>query len=92
MGVFLTTKLIYRPVNSASKPLANKLFYNEYLNHLGTFGWREQHNIVFDHLVAPTAFYISKDDFSQWWKDIAAEDVEITWHNENSWCGFGRVT
>ena len=92
LGVFLTTKLIYRPVNSASKPLANKLFYNEYLNHLGSFGWREQHNIVFDHLVAPTAFYISKEDFEVWWQDISAEDVQITWHNENSWCGFGKVT
>jgi SAM-dependent methyltransferase len=91
LGVFLTTKLVYRPLNSAAKPVANKLFYNEYLNHLGTFGWREQHNIVFDHLVAPTAFYISKDEFSEWWSDIGAEEVKITWHNENSWCGFGRV-
>ncbi len=91
LGVFLTSKLIYRPLNAASKPVASKLFYNEYLNHLGTFGWREQHNIVFDHLVAPTAFYISKDDFAGWWSDIAATDVEITWHNENSWCGFGKI-
>ncbi|MBK9767387.1 MAG: hypothetical protein IPP63_10385 [Chloracidobacterium sp.] len=75
LGVFLTTKLVYRPINAASKPVANKLFYNEYLNHLGSFGWREQHNIVFDHLVAPTAFYISKDDFAGWWKEIATEDV-----------------
>ena len=92
LGVFLTTKLVYRPLNAASKPLANRLFYNEYLNHLGTFCWREQHNIVFDHLVAPTAFYISKEDFSGWWNEIAAGDVEITWHNENSWCGFGKVS
>lgn len=92
LGVFLTTKLFYRPINMAAKPVANKLFYNEYLNHLGTFGWREQHNIVFDHLVAPTAFYISKKDFSQWWDDIEAEEIDITWHNENSWCGFGRVS
>ena len=91
LGLFLTTKLVYRPLNAASKPLADRLFYNEYLNHLGTFGWREQHNIVFDHLVAPTAFYISEDAFQGWWNEIAAEDVEITWHNENSWCGFGRV-
>ncbi len=91
LGVFLASKLIYRPINAASKPIANKLFYNEYLNHLGTFGWREQHNIVFDHLVAPTAFYISKDDFAGWWQDVAAKDVQITWHNENSWCGFGRI-
>jgi SAM-dependent methyltransferase len=91
LGIFLTTKLLYRPLNAAAKPVANRLFYNEYLNHLGIFGWREQHNIVFDHLVAPTAFYISKDDFARWWDEIGAEKVEITWHNENSWCGFGAV-
>jgi SAM-dependent methyltransferase len=91
LGLFLTTKLFYRPLNAAAKPLANLLFYNEYLNHLGTFGWREQHNIVFDHLVAPTAFYISKEDFTGWWTELGAKDVEITWHNENSWCGFGRI-
>jgi SAM-dependent methyltransferase/uncharacterized protein YbaR (Trm112 family) len=91
LSVFLTTKLVYRPANIIAKPVAKKLFYNDYLNHLGTFGWREQHNIVFDHLVAPTAFYISKDEFEEWWKDIKAEDVEIIWHNQNSWCGFGRI-
>ena len=91
LSLFLTTKLVYRPANIAAKPVAQRLFYNDYLNHLGTFGWREQHNIVFDHLVAPTAFYISKDEFEQWWKDAKAENVEITWHNRNSWCGFGRI-
>jgi len=91
IGVFLASKLIYKPLNRISKPIANKLFYNKYLNHLSTFGWREQHNIVFDHLVAPTAFYISKEDFEQWWKEIRVGDVKITWHNQNSWCGFGVV-
>ncbi len=91
LGVFLASKLIYKPLNKTSKPLAGKLFYNDYLNHLSTFGWREQHNIVFDHLVAPTAFYISKAEFEDWWKEIGAEDVEIIWHNQNSWCGFGQL-
>jgi SAM-dependent methyltransferase len=90
-AVFLSTKLIYRPLNRTVKPLARHLFYNEYLNHLGSFGWREQHNIVFDHLVAPTAFYISKSEFEIWWREINAEDVKITWQNQNSWCGFGQV-
>jgi SAM-dependent methyltransferase len=90
-AVFLSTKLIYRPLNRTMKPLARHLFYNEYLNHLGSFGWREQHNIVFDHLVAPTAFYISKPEFEIWWREINAEDVKIIWHNQNSWCGFGQV-
>ncbi len=91
LSVFLASKLLYRPLNKSVKPLAVKLFYNEYLNHLGTFGWREQHNIVFDHLVAPTAFYISKAEFEGWWKEINATNVEIIWHNKNSWCGFGQI-
>ncbi len=91
LGVFLASKLIYKPLNKGAKPLASKLFYNDYLNHLGTFGWREQHNIVFDHLVAPTAFYISREEFENWWTEIHAENVEIIWHNRNSWCGFGEI-
>jgi len=91
LGVFLASKLIYRPLNKGAKSVANKLFYNDYLNHLGTFGWREQHNIVFDHFVAPTAFYISREEFENWWKEIGAKDVEIIWHNQNSWCGFGQI-
>ncbi|MFN6962389.1 MAG: methyltransferase domain-containing protein [Pyrinomonadaceae bacterium] len=91
LSLFLGTKLVYRPANILAKPLARHLFYNDYLNHLADFGWREQHNIVFDHLVAPTAFYISRPDFEEWWKEIDAQDVEITWHNQNSWCGFGKV-
>jgi SAM-dependent methyltransferase len=89
LGVFLATKLVYKPLEKS--PLNKKLFYHEYLTHLGSFGWREQHNIVFDHLVAPTAFYISKKDFETWWQEARAKDVKIKWHNENSWCGFGKL-
>lgn len=91
LSLFLTTKLVYRPVNASVRSLAKYLFYNDYMNHLGSFGWREHHNIVFDHLVAPTAFYISKSEFEEWWKEINADEVEIIWHNQNSWCGFGKV-
>lgn len=89
LGVFLASKLIYKPLDKTA--LGKRLFYTDYLTHLGTFGWREQHNIVFDHLVAPTAFYISKTEFEDWWKEINAANVEITHHNQNSWCGFGKV-
>jgi SAM-dependent methyltransferase len=89
LGVFLASKLVYKPLDKT--PLGKRLFYHEYLTHLGAFGWREQHNIVFDHLVAPTAFYISRPEFEDWWKEIKAEDVQIIWHNQNSWCGFGKI-
>lgn len=91
--VFTATKLLYGPLNRSplGKPLAGHLFYNDYLYAISHFGWREQHSIVFDHLNAPTAFYIPRAEFQEWWKDIGASDVLIGWHNKNSWRGFGKM-
>ena len=92
-SVYLATKLIYGPLNrsKAGESLARHLFYNDYLKAIAPFGWREQHTIVFDHLVAPTAFYLTREEFETWWHDIGADNVVLTWHNKNSWCGFGRI-
>jgi hypothetical protein len=91
--MYLATKSVYGPLNRSrtSAKLARHLFYNEYLNYISRFNWREQHSIVFDHLVAPTAFYISREEFEAWWREVGAEDVTIAWHNQNSWRGFGRM-
>lgn len=92
-AVYAATKLIYGPLNKSANgaSIARRLFYNDYLNSISGFGWREQHTIVFDHLVAPTAFYISGAEFEKWWTEIHAGDVTIGWHNKNSWRGFGRI-
>jgi len=90
-GLYFATKLVYGPLNRNGSSLAKHLFYNDYLSALSKFGWREQHTIVFDHLVAPTAFYISREEFETWWRDINARDVVIDWHNKNSWRGTGEV-
>ena len=90
-GLFLATKLIYGPLNRRGSTLGQYLFYNDYLSAIAPFGWREQHLIVFDHLVAPTAFYIPRDEFESWWRELGATDVVISWHNKNSWRGFGKM-
>jgi SAM-dependent methyltransferase len=91
--MYLATKLVYGPLNSSGSGsrLARHLFYNDYLSAISKFGWREQHTIVFDHLVAPTSHYIRREDFAAWWRDVDAKDVEIGWHNKNSWRGFGKI-
>ena len=91
--VFLATKLVYGPLNRSESgaSIARHLFYNDYMKAIAGFGWREQHTIVFDHLVAPTAFYVSRPEFETWWQDVNAEDVQISWHNKNSWRGIGRL-
>ena len=91
-GLFLATKLIYGPLNRRGSTLGRHLFYNDYLSAIAPFGWRDQHLIVFDHLVAPTAFYISREEFESWWRDVGATDVVISWHNKNSWRGTGTIS
>jgi SAM-dependent methyltransferase len=92
-ALYAATKFVYAPLNKSAKgeSYARRLFYNDYLKALSVFGWHEQHAIVFDHLIAPTAFYISRAEFETWWRDIDAQDVQISWHNSNSWRGFGRI-
>ena len=91
--MYVASKLVYGPLNRSAggRSIAQHLFYNEYMDFVSGFNWREQHCIVFDHLVAPTAFYISGEEFQGWWQDIRASEVVIGWRNKNSWRGFGRV-
>ena len=91
--LFLLTKGIYGPLSRIGNgSFARRLYYGDYFSYLARFGWREQHLIVFDHLVAPTVHYLTREQFETWWSGIKAEDVKIGWHNQNSWRGFGRVT
>lgn len=87
--MYVATKLVYGPLNKNGSSVARHLFYNDYLRAIAPFGWREQHLIVFDHLVAPTAFYIPREEFEEWWRELGARDVTIGWHNKNSWRGRG---
>lgn len=91
--VYAATRMVYGPLNRGSqgRRYARHLFYNDYLYAISVFDWREHHSIVFDHLIAPTAFYISREDFEQWWHDVGADEVVIGWHNQNSWRGFGKL-
>ena len=92
-ALYAATKLVYGPLNrtAGGARLARHLFYNDYLKAIADFDWREHHTIVFDHLVAPTAFYLTRAQFESWWKAIGAGDVTIGWHHKNSWRGFGRI-
>lgn len=85
-------KLVYRPTKivPALRPIQRLLPYRSYFNWLAGFGFRHNHHVVFDHLVAPTAFYIRRDEFAAWFERAGFDDVRITWRNENSWRGYGR--
>ena len=81
-------KVVYRPARGHR--LFRLLPVREYLYSLSAFTFRHNYSIVFDHLVAPTAFYIKRDEFAAWFAEAGLEGVEISWRNQNSWRGRGR--
>jgi SAM-dependent methyltransferase len=82
-------KGVYRPLHG-TRAFA-RLPSHDYLYSLSSFSFRRNYNIVFDHLVAPVAFYLRRDEFEAWFTRRGLDDVRITWRNQNSWRGFGRV-
>ena len=86
--LFLATRLLYRPTRNTV--MAKTLPYGPYLSYISDFPFREQRSIVFDHLVAPVAFYIRRDEFAGWFDRAGLTNVTIQHHNANSWRGFGQ--
>ena len=84
----IAVKGLYRPLNKIG---FKSLPYNEYLYQLSGFNFRQNHTIVFDHLVPPIAFYIKREEFENWFIKAGLRDVEISWRNKNSWRGRGVV-
>ncbi|HEX6557893.1 MAG TPA: methyltransferase domain-containing protein [Longimicrobiales bacterium] len=87
--LWLGTKLLYGPTDG--KVLGRPLPYGAYLSYIAPFPFREQRSIVFDHLVTPIAFYISRPEFESWFAAAGLQNVRIEQHNGNSWRGFARV-
>jgi SAM-dependent methyltransferase len=76
---------LYHPLRSTA--VFQHLPSHAYLDSLAGFNFRHKHAIVFDHLTAPTAFYITRAEFESWFDRLGLSDVEISWRNENSWRG-----
>jgi len=82
-------KLAYNPDGMLSG-LRGFLPYRDYLAWLSQYSFRHNHHVVFDHLVAPVAFYIHQDEFKQWFRDANLDVISMTWRNRNSWRGHGK--
>jgi SAM-dependent methyltransferase len=82
---------VYKPANETRglRWLAHLLYYNSYLYHISKFTLRHNQNIVFDHLSAPTAFYIRGPEFRDWFEAAELLRVGISSRNQNSWRGWG---
>ncbi len=76
---------------AAGKGPGSRLPYYGYLSWLAQFSLQHNHHVVFDHMVAPTAFYIRQGEFKAWFGRAGLQNVRISWRNQNSWRGYGEV-
>jgi hypothetical protein len=84
--VKLVSKGIYAPI--LKRWPGTPLFYRDYLMYVADFPFRELETIVFDHLHPSYSHYIRETEFREWFAGY--EEVQIGWHNRNSWRGFAR--
>jgi SAM-dependent methyltransferase len=88
--LFAGLKLFYRPARNRSW-FKRLLPYSDYLCSISGYSFAENFWNVFDQLVAPTAFYHSREEVVDWFKTLEAKQLQITHHNSNSWRATGLV-
>ncbi len=77
---------LYQPWNRRFPD--RRLFYQDYLLYIAHFPFREVESIVYDQLNPEIAYYLPKEVFEPWFAEL--EEVQIAWHNRNSWRGFAK--
>ena len=84
-------RLVYAPADRWPAPdaLKQRLPY-PYLLWLSRYGFHHTRHVVFDHLVAPKAEYLTRESVAAWFEHAGLRDTTITARNANSWRGYGR--
>ncbi len=86
--LYAALKLLYRPARS-SEWLKRLLPYSDYICSISDYSFAENFWNVFDQLVAPTAYYHSREEVMDWFHAAKIKSIEVSQHNSNSWRGTG---
>jgi len=91
-GLYCATMFIYKPINEIAvlRFLKPCLFYNSYLYQQAKYPFSYLHLNIFDHLVAPIAYYLNKSELKNWFDAAELQNVSIVSRNNNSWRGWGQ--
>ena len=81
-------KLFYQ--KPAAADWRRRLPYYPYLSWLAQFDFAHTHVVVHDHLTAPLAEYISRDEYQRWFEEAGLINVWLNARNANSWRGYGE--
>lgn len=85
--VYFAARYIYKPWHELRQTLdfVPPLFYESYISYIAKFDFEEIDHIVYDHLVAPVAYYLPREEVKAWGTSAPFAFSQIRWHNQNSW-------
>lgn len=86
--LYAALKLLYAPAKNRAW-LKKLLPYSDYLCSISSYSFAENFWNVFDQLVAPTAYYHSREEVVDWFEAANIREITISQHNSNSWRGTG---
>ena len=91
--LWLTIWVLYIPSNLIfSRKLMNKVLpFNEYFEFFRKRGFRDFWRTVLDKMIPTISFYISKDEFSSWFKQNNL-NYKLHFRNGHSWTGIGAFS
>lgn len=92
--LFIVAKFLVRPYAQlqSKNNWMPELFYQRYLAYIGEFDFKEIESIVFDHLVAPVAYYLRRSEIEAWFDNTERFSKPLLrWHNKNSWTACATV-
>jgi SAM-dependent methyltransferase len=87
MVLWVAITCLYRPLAA----LGVRLSYADYMLYLHRLGFRESRVIVYDHLIAPTSYYLSREQVTQMFRTAGIDRPTLTWVNRVSWAGVGTA-
>ncbi len=87
--IWAAIKLFYSPGPHGTGP--RHLPYGQYFSSMRHFPLDELELIVFDQLVTPVAYYLSRAEVESWFAGDAWQDVQLRWHNQMSWTATATV-
>lgn len=92
LPLFTALAAVYRPARRSTSLRWRRLLpYEPYLGYISDFPFREIHHIVHDHLAAPIAHYLRRDEVEGWYRSVGARGAVVASHNSNSWRGYGLL-
>lgn len=81
-------KAAYVPLSR--RGAAARLPYAEYFLYFSRLGFRTFWGTVYDKLVPPVSFYVSRDEIRRWLDDAGLSEVAVSHRNGNSWTCIAR--